>query len=655
MVTCEAGLAYLRSTGIADAPLYVNVVVGSARKGKSFFLNNLANVTRQTDGFSVGHTASAHTKGFWINRAASNETVTTPAGDTVLPLYMDTEGFGAIGNFESHDPKLCAIAAIFASNLFFNVRGEISMGNIKFLSSMSHFDEYFLRKHNWTFPSPPLTWVVQNWEYPVDQYDPPNALGYLKFVLAQKSQETIRNDDSDSRKVRAYNDLFRKLNAKFSAPSQRNVPPIVLLDHPSRATPRTELTSLTFDEYDDGYKRQLRDLRSRVQQDAASKQFVGGRSLTGEKFAKTLHLLVQAMNQMAEVGDALVKAHAKDVADAALQQFLDAATNLSTPSVSQQLYAQSLKKAKVAILGYFDRECLGSSTEPINAELRGLLVERVEDKGRLFAEKNVRNQYDRCQEAYAASLAGLEAQCSGGRDVVQYRECTNEQHKGFRRLCGPGWCEKDDEEDCRSHLNGTVQQHRQALEKLLEQRMSAASMTGFFEAMVGLFVASLLSKMFCPTGSPWSSRLYDMGCLMLAIAALQIKICQDYVCSHFEGRALECLDFIGSLPQRVGRVSFEVKAWGVVASRSFDRFRNTTVVYVERTIGRDDIGFQIELALYLVAILFAMIAVRALRCIICTGARCCKKSTATKDGKNRPSKSSHNPVKPKPPESKKNN
>merc|ERR1712224_984658 len=101
------------------------------------------------------------------------------------------------------------------------------------------------------------------------------------------------------------------------------------------------------------------------------------------------------------------------------------------PSASQHLYIQSLGNTKVSVLGYFDRECLGTSTEPINAELRGLLVERVEDKGRLFAEKNVRNQYDRCQEAYAASLAGLEAQCSGGRDVVHFRECTNEQHEDF--------------------------------------------------------------------------------------------------------------------------------------------------------------------------------------------------------------------------------
>ena len=133
MLVDSEGLDFLRALG--DTPLAIVAVSGPARTGKTFFINNLAELG-QTDkpltaqsgssnGFTVGHGVAGVTKGIWVHSHVLN--TTDASGRPIKVVFMDTEGFGAPGNLEAFDPKLCFLTTVFASAFFYNVLDSINM------------------------------------------------------------------------------------------------------------------------------------------------------------------------------------------------------------------------------------------------------------------------------------------------------------------------------------------------------------------------------------------------------------------------------------------------------------------------------------------------------------------------------------------------
>lgn len=128
MLVSDEGLEFLRSLG--DVPLAIVAVAGPARTGKTFFINQLAGLdattsSGETGGFAVGHGVTGVTKGIWVHTHVVD--AKTPAGKPMKVVFMDTEGFGAPGNLEAFDPKLCFLTTVFASAFFYNVLDNISM------------------------------------------------------------------------------------------------------------------------------------------------------------------------------------------------------------------------------------------------------------------------------------------------------------------------------------------------------------------------------------------------------------------------------------------------------------------------------------------------------------------------------------------------
>ena len=80
-------------------PAAVVIVAGRYRSGKSFLMNQLLG---DRAGFSVGHTIASHTKGIWLCSEAVP--ATTPSGEKVSMLFMDSEGLGATD-------KVCTLRA----------------------------------------------------------------------------------------------------------------------------------------------------------------------------------------------------------------------------------------------------------------------------------------------------------------------------------------------------------------------------------------------------------------------------------------------------------------------------------------------------------------------------------------------------------------
>lgn len=86
----------------------------------------------RSNGFGVGPTINACTKGLWI----WNEVVagTSPDGDPISVLVIDTEGLGAFDETQNHDVRIFTLAILLSSYFLYNSMGSIDETSLNQLS-----------------------------------------------------------------------------------------------------------------------------------------------------------------------------------------------------------------------------------------------------------------------------------------------------------------------------------------------------------------------------------------------------------------------------------------------------------------------------------------------------------------------------------------
>jgi len=111
-------------------PIGVVSVAGMYRTGKSYLLNRM--LLNRSNGFGVGGTVNAHTKGLWLwNKPIIG---CTHDDKPVNVLLVDSEGIGAIDESQNHDNKIFALTILISSMFIYNSVGSIDENAIQNLS-----------------------------------------------------------------------------------------------------------------------------------------------------------------------------------------------------------------------------------------------------------------------------------------------------------------------------------------------------------------------------------------------------------------------------------------------------------------------------------------------------------------------------------------
>jgi hypothetical protein len=119
----DDALRYLKTL---TGKVAVVAIAGVYRTGKSYLLNQLMG---RPNGFTVGPTVKACTKGLWLWGKA----IEVDGGELNI-LFLDTEGLGSTVRSETYDARIFALALLLSSYFVYNSVGTIDGNAVSKLS-----------------------------------------------------------------------------------------------------------------------------------------------------------------------------------------------------------------------------------------------------------------------------------------------------------------------------------------------------------------------------------------------------------------------------------------------------------------------------------------------------------------------------------------
>ena len=119
-------------------PVVVITIIGTQRTGKSYLMNRLMG---RSDGFPLGSTMTAKTKGFWIWSGDF------PGNSKHAMILIDVEGLADPdkGN-PAHDLKLFTMSLLASSMFIYNIMGNINANSIDELHLATKFANEMMKK-----------------------------------------------------------------------------------------------------------------------------------------------------------------------------------------------------------------------------------------------------------------------------------------------------------------------------------------------------------------------------------------------------------------------------------------------------------------------------------------------------------------------------
>ena len=210
LVQNEEALEFLR--GI---PLKLGVlgVCGKYRTGKSYLLNNILLGNTSNQGFSVGPTINACTKGIWMWKRPFK--MITPEDEEIGIILIDTEGLGAFDEDENHDTKIVLLTILLSSLLLYNSMGAINENALQSLSLVVNISKTIQQNNSESgnedtlaanFPA--FLWVLRDFSLQLvdTEGNHINARQYLELALGEQNgtSDNIENKNRIRRLLKHF-------------------------------------------------------------------------------------------------------------------------------------------------------------------------------------------------------------------------------------------------------------------------------------------------------------------------------------------------------------------------------------------------------------------------------------------------------------------
>lgn len=125
--------------GILD-PLAVLSIVGKYRTGKSYLLNQVVLDAAPGEGFGVGNTTNAHTRGLLVANKLLK--IRQQDGTILNTIVIDTEGIGALDANSTHDSRIFALSLLLSSVLMYNSSGAIDEDALENISLVTNLTKH---------------------------------------------------------------------------------------------------------------------------------------------------------------------------------------------------------------------------------------------------------------------------------------------------------------------------------------------------------------------------------------------------------------------------------------------------------------------------------------------------------------------------------
>lgn len=344
-----------------NRPVTVITIIGPSRSGKSFLMNRLMG---KNDGFPLGSTVCAKTKGFWLWHG------NFPGDPKRSLVLLDVEGLGDPKKFNqgTHDLKLFTLALLSSSLFIYNTMGNIDASALDGLHLASQIAEEMTSKDHQSeceefgVHFPHLVWVIR------DQFlELKNENGNIltpKELLEDRLQP-MKVDCNASveiqNKVEEYNDSRNLLREFFPTRDCFIFPRPVSDDEQMR-----HLDELDDSELNPNFKNAADDF-VKFTFKAAKNKNIEGSSLTGPAYAKLFQQLLESVNSknvsIKSTYQMIAQEENQKAVHVAVKKFEEIFSNVKFP-ISAEKFATLSKEAQEGGHKEFLDNCIAIKANP---------------------------------------------------------------------------------------------------------------------------------------------------------------------------------------------------------------------------------------------------------------------------------------------------
>lgn len=341
-------------------PLCILSCAGRYRSGKSFLLNCLC---ENENGFKVGDTVQACTKGIWIFQKPIWE------DDDKVVVVMDTEGIDALDANDNHDVRIFTLALLLSSSFLYNSTGPIDESALQTLSLMTKISEFVKISNDCeTTPEmlsdhmPQFYWILRDFSLQIKNRngEPCSNASYLEEALSDQGHTEERG------KVR------QTVRNAFSRRTLVTLP-----------RPQGETQNLKFSHAGHKFRAELSNLKQKILGEINPLR-ANDTPVSGNMFCEMCKYFVECINKpnsvpvIKDTWSLLADVQARDLEDQLLNEAEKLIGTISQTCFEYEQLQHELSKVNDSMLAKFSKQLIGGSrvSEQRFEENLGKLIQR---------------------------------------------------------------------------------------------------------------------------------------------------------------------------------------------------------------------------------------------------------------------------------------